>query len=227
MNDSTAPNPSARREIILTATDFSPASDYALWEAWRRTAGRDDAELHVVYVVDEPAKGHPLADKIEARRQKLDELHGEVYNHVLRQVQSAQLAPLMHPMTIHIRFGEPVDAILHLAANVDADLLVVGSHGKSGFKHHFGSISRKLLEAARLPMLVSRPKQLEDMRDEVQLDPPCPDCVATRQRTGGTQWWCDVHGREHIDVHGSASTRREHVSFTKGSADADAAYSPM
>ena len=47
--------------------------------------------------------------------------------------------------------------------------------------------------------------------------------AATRTgRFGGERWWCDVHGREHIDVHGVASTRRR--GFAKSPADSMAAY---
>jgi len=203
------------------ATDLSEASDLALWHAWRRAAGRDDCELHVVHVIEEPATLGEAA-RLEERRRRHDEAQQEVYAHVLKRATGWELAPLHRPLTVHVRLGRPDRAILQLAADVDADLLVVGSHGKSGLQQMFGSVSRKLLSAARLPLLVARPKQLDEMRSSAQLEPVCMDCLRARAASEGARWWCELHGRDHVDVHGAASSRRR--DFAKPSADSGSMY---
>ncbi len=209
-----------RPEIILVATDFSPASDHALRLGWLRAARRSDAELHLVHVAEELG-----AREVEAARlERVTSLHHAAQVHVQRLAEEEELEPLRHPLTVHIRVGVPDRAILGLAATLDADILVVGSHGKTGLAYWLGSVSRKLLEAAHMPILVARPKQLEHMQKGIHLDPPCPDCVATRVATGGARFWCDVHGREHVAVHGIGMTQR--VSFSKGSADSGSLYRP-
>lgn len=207
-----------RRTVVLAATDFSTASDHALLQAWMRVAGRDDAELHLVHVAEDLGGREDEASRLA----RVTSLHQAAQVHVARIARREGLTPLEHPLTLHIRVGAPDHAILQLAADLDADLLVVGSHGKTGLASWLGSVSRKLLETAHLPLLVARPKHLEDMREGVALDPPCPDCVAMRRATGGARFWCDLHGREHVHVHGHGMTQR--VSFSKPSADSGSLY---
>lgn len=211
------PNETPAREIVLAATDFTPASDDAIRQAWLRATGAPEVELHLVHVTDEVHR-----EGEEGRRERLARLHHAATVQVRRQVEAQGLPALAHPLTVHVRVGEPAAAILQLAADLDADLLVVGSHGKSGVAHWFGSVARKLLETAQLPMLIARPKAIDEMRESAQLTPPCPDCVATRRATGGARFWCDLHGREHVHVHGHASTQR--VTFAKPSADSGSLY---
>lgn len=58
---------------------------------------------------------------------------------------------------IEVRFGETVEAILVAADEVDADVIVVGSHDK-GFLERLlsGSVSEQLVRSASRPVLVVR-----------------------------------------------------------------------
>lgn len=210
------------REVILAAIDMTAESDVALARAWSRAAGRADAELHVVCVAPEPAPTLPDAERIEARYRALDEHERALHAHVLKQMTQAGLAPLRHAVTVHVRYGKPHEEILQVATDVDADLLVIGSHEKSGLRHHIDSVSRALLEHAHLPLLVVRPKATDLTRQSAQIEPPCPACVQTRKQTQGERWWCKTHGREHVHVHGIGSTQRR--DFAKSSADSKAAF---
>ncbi len=58
------------------------------------------------------------------------------------------------PITI-VRDGPPVDAILDCAAEIAADLIVLGSHGRDGLGHLlFGSTAERVLHKAPCPTLV-------------------------------------------------------------------------
>jgi hypothetical protein len=47
-------------------------------------------------------------------------------------------------------------------------------------------------------------------KDEVPaIEPPCADCVHTRQETGGKQMWCARHAEKHARAHGW-EYQREH-----------------
>ena len=53
--------------------------------------------------------------------------------------------------------GDPADEIVTHADSVDADLIVVGSHGRGALASAFlGSVSRQVLHDARRPVLVAR-----------------------------------------------------------------------
>ena len=54
-----------------------------------------------------------------------------------------------------VRDGPPVDAILACAAEIAADLIVLGSHGRDGLGHLlFGSTAERVLHKAPCPTLV-------------------------------------------------------------------------
>jgi nucleotide-binding universal stress UspA family protein len=57
----------------------------------------------------------------------------------------------------HLRRGEPAFQILHAAEELDPDLLVVGSHGRTGLEAFLlGSVARNVAKHARCPVLVAR-----------------------------------------------------------------------
>jgi len=202
---------------IIAGVDFTPVSGLALMEAWSHAARRRDARLHVLHVADEGAPLRTEREVLHDRDAILERLPDALYQHTLKLCTGAALPPLHHPLGVHVRFGDPAQETLQLAADVDADLLVVGSHGKRGLSRMLGSVSSALVKAGRLPVLVMRPKDLEDMRREEQLEPPCPDCVEARN--AGRGFWCALHARDHADVHAHSSTQR--VRFAKQPFDAE------
>jgi nucleotide-binding universal stress UspA family protein len=203
--------------VIVAAVDFDDASQLALQQAWLLATQRPDAELHVVHVANETKVPHTKATKVELRAELLQEVPPKVRAFAIGQAQAANLPPLNQPLGVHVRFGKTASAIMQLAADLDANLLVVGSHGKRGIRHALGSVSRKLVETGRLPVLVTRPRHLEDMAQEEGLEPPCPDCLTVRRETGGQTWWCELHGRPHVDPTYHSSTGR--VRFSRPPAD--------
>ena len=61
--------------------------------------------------------------------------------------------------TTAVKIGDPVTEIINYAENINADLIVVGSHGKSGLsKVLMGSVTSKLLAYSSIPVLITRPK---------------------------------------------------------------------
>jgi nucleotide-binding universal stress UspA family protein len=50
--------------------------------------------------------------------------------------------------------GEPVEAILNEADRIDADLIIVGNHALSGFKHLMHhNIGEKIVRLSKRPVL--------------------------------------------------------------------------
>jgi len=65
---------------------------------------------------------------------------------------------------VHTRIGSPVPEIVGLAEEVGADLIIVGSHGRSAIGRMFlGSVSEGVLHGARCPVLVARAKTYPDV----------------------------------------------------------------
>jgi nucleotide-binding universal stress UspA family protein len=57
-----------------------------------------------------------------------------------------------------VRFGDAGDAIAQLASDIEADLVVVGTHGHRGLERLLlGSVAENVVRLAPCPVLVVRP----------------------------------------------------------------------
>jgi nucleotide-binding universal stress UspA family protein len=138
-------------EIILLATDGSPASEAASEQAID-LATQVQARLLVVSVLatasrpSEAAAGQAVADS----RASLTTTAQAI-------VQRAKAAGA--DATFLVWEGEPGDAIVAAADAEHADLIVVGSHGRSGVTRFFiGSVSDFVVRHAHCPVMVVRGK---------------------------------------------------------------------
>jgi nucleotide-binding universal stress UspA family protein len=137
---------------ILCPVDFSDFSKRALDHAVA-VAHRYESEVTVLHVCpDVPAfayaaGGLPLEPVIltDADRERLMS--------ELRQFADCDEASRVHLRPV-VRVGETVREILDEAASVKADLLTLGTHGRSGFERLvLGSVTEKLLRKAGCPVL--------------------------------------------------------------------------
>lgn len=217
-------SPTERRRpphVIVVATDFSEVARLALLQAWQLATQRADAELHVVHVIDDRGRALTKNARLRSRDHLLTVLPGQLRSYAMDLGRQAQLAPLHHPLSVHVRIGKPAREILTLAAELDAAMLVVGSHARGGLDRLvMGSVAHQLVSAGRLPVLVSHPKHFEGIstaRSPEAPEPPCPDCLALRRTTGDAQLWCEVHSRAHAQPHtyrwtGNGSSKLPHDS---------------
>ena len=89
-----------------------------------------------------PAIDIVLTDKEIAARRLVDEAMGK-----------AKLEGLA--ATGEVRFGVPYEEILKFARQENADAIVMGTHGRSGFKHLLmGSVAERVLRTAHCPVVV-------------------------------------------------------------------------
>jgi hypothetical protein len=60
---------------------------------------------------------------------------------------------------VHARIGKPAEEILRIAAEVGADMVFIGSHGKTGIERVLlGSVSERVVREAKCPVMVVRTK---------------------------------------------------------------------
>lgn len=147
---------------ILVATDFSTASDYAVRYALAMLGRTTGAELHLAHVVVDTA--------LHARIAKDERLLGEAMARLRNVIQAASGAQqgeetIERVVLPHVRLaGRAADGIEQLALDVGADLVVVGSQGRSGVARLvLGSVAEELLRRARVPLLVARPSTYTGM----------------------------------------------------------------
>ena len=64
----------------------------------------------------------------------------------------------VNPENIHLPVGRPADEIQNLAQKLDADLIVIGTHGRSGFGLLLGSTANAVLHGVKRDVLSVRIK---------------------------------------------------------------------
>lgn len=138
---------------ILLPTDFSPAAEHALqWAV--HFAQQHDATLHLLHVVAQFD-----ADWFEA--DDASTTVGHVQAQAQRDAEEGLQCIAPDPertgvqTTSVIRYGvDPAASILAVAREVDADLIVTGTHGREGLAHVIlGSVAEKVVREARRPVL--------------------------------------------------------------------------
>jgi nucleotide-binding universal stress UspA family protein len=135
---------------ILCPVDFSDISQHALDHA-AAIAQRDHARLTVLYVfANLPAMDVPplVLSPADRERLRLD-----------LQRMCAKVPPAVQ-VDLQVLEAERVHrTILAEQAAIGADLLVLGTHGRSGFQHMvLGSITEKVIRKAGCPTLVVPPR---------------------------------------------------------------------
>lgn len=188
---------------IVVGLDYSPAGDLALERALELAAARSAAEVHVVNVVNlygaqpildgsaEPPGfvGVTLADATAALERHVEQRRA-AYPGTLGSVR----------VRAHLRLDAPASEVAQLAADLEADLVVVGTHGKRGIARLLlGSVAEEVVRLAPCPVLVVRPKAVPEQLPRIE--PPCPQCVEARRATAGAQYWCEQHRERHGQRH--------------------------
>jgi nucleotide-binding universal stress UspA family protein len=93
-----------------------------------------------------------IEDHVEAARAELEH-HRQVSEGVARRMRGAGLRA-----TAVVEVGDPATAIMDVAEAHQADLIAVGTHGRSGLERLFlGSVARNVMQHAHVSVLVVRP----------------------------------------------------------------------
>lgn len=189
---------------IVVGIDYSGLADRALDQALEMGTLREGSEIHVLYVESELWAGAAIG-VVPVHEMNLDQALLKVQVRATDRL-AAMPAHLekrrIRRVVAHFRRGSPAENIAQLAADLDADLVVVGSHGHRGLSRLLlGSVAERTSHLARCPVWIVRPKDHSAADRVPEIEPPCPECVETRQRTGGESFWCPRHSEHHIRAH--------------------------
>jgi nucleotide-binding universal stress UspA family protein len=156
---------------ILVATDFGEAADSAV-DYGRELAGRFDATLHVLHVVEDVA----TAFAVETYSAIVPAMQEEIETEARRRlheliVDSDGSGPRT---TSAIRTGSAAFAIVDYAREHGIDLIVMGTHGRGALAHAImGSVAERVVRVAPCPVLTVRHPEHEFVR---------PDALAVAAR---------------------------------------------
>jgi len=150
-------------KTILHPTDFSEPSKYAMGYAVAM-AEEFGAKLVVVHVIEEISSALYF-DMLQTP--PLAQLMADIEKQAGKALQDLIPADARAKLKVEylIRKGAPFLEIIRCAREIQADLIVCGTHGRSGLKHAlFGSVAEKVVRKASCPVLsVRHPEQEFEM----------------------------------------------------------------
>lgn len=152
---------SPKTPTVVAAVDLFKGSGLVLSHALQLAASDGErGTVHVVHVT-EPNIGNVKPSEIDA-----PDLTGYDPNAVqklcdkfLRDFALHQAGPTAPKLVVHTLTGDPADQIVAEAARVDADVIVLATHGRTGLKRLLlGSVAEKVVRLAGCPVYVLREK---------------------------------------------------------------------
>jgi nucleotide-binding universal stress UspA family protein len=141
---------------ILVATDFSEHADHAL-DYGVALAAQLGATLHLVHAVMLPIAGGPelaLAFGPSTLEAMTNSAQAAMKVRMDKYLGRVTLAPP------RVEMGDPRDVIDRTAEEIDADLIVMGTHGRRGIRRVLlGSVAEAVVRSAPCPVLTIRPRK--------------------------------------------------------------------
>jgi len=143
---------------LLVPTDFSDTSKKAVQYALR-FAEQFGCEIALLYVVEPatPMIGAPLGVELFTEKDEFS----------MAEKDLAVLAAEAHTNGAHsvnsfVRVGHAPNEITKAAKELDVDLIVIGTHGYTSWRHFcIGSTAERVVRTAPCPVLVVREKEHE------------------------------------------------------------------
>lgn len=173
--------------LILVPVDFSTCSLLVTRQA-ASLASRLGAKVLVLHVAELPS-GISTGSKVQDHGQQ------RPVEEVLRADADARLVPFAAEaraqgveVEVQVALGPIVPSILSVTEAVQADLMVIGTHGRTGLaRAMLGSVAEEVARRAHIPVML--------VRRETR-----PECA--RQSCE----WCPHDGRSPVEVHIAAES---------------------
>lgn len=186
---------------IVVAIDFDDTADDVLREACRMSGWRRDIVLHLAHVLPALHGGQQGPGDIREETEKLESVPARLLSWVRERCAADET--LGNPRVVtHVRTGAPAEALAQLCVDINAQLLVVGTHQRTSVKRlALGSVAEQIIRHARCPVLVARAIDYAGLAPTPQPDPVCSECAAVRASSNGAQQWCEQHSQPHLQLH--------------------------
>jgi nucleotide-binding universal stress UspA family protein len=184
------------RYVVLAALEFDDTGELALGDACRIAQRNAASELHLVHAIA-PSLATERDGESTAIAAQLARAPIKVREYVDRACAGTGLK-----VVAHVRHGNPAQVILQTAADLEVDLIVVGTHQRSGLqKLVLGSVAERVLREAHCPVLIAVPKSYAQRDASSSIEPPCQDCLRARNQSADPHAWCERHARHRLRPH--------------------------
>ena len=171
-----------RRYRIVVGVDLSEYADIVVEHALDQAARHDAPELHFLTVC-------------ERRRLSAEACKQALWERVHPALETFNQFGTDWRARLHVRRGRPEIEIAELAAEIRADLIVIGQFGLHNPRTSDKNLPNRVLQQAMCPTLVV------GFPETLDTSPQCPNCSAMREDTEGERWFCTQHGGDRSDDH--------------------------
>ncbi len=150
---------------ILYTTDLTPNSEYAFKHAML-LARKSSANVHILHIipeVDASFRSYVTSMMGEGKLESFETDHEkqarETLERKLKDFAEKELSDfpddLNNIKSVDVVHGHAVAEILKAADKLNADVIVMGTHGKGALTHTFlGSVAEKVLQKSKRPVFV-------------------------------------------------------------------------
>lgn len=146
--------------VVVVAVDMAKGSNLVMARAIAQAVAAE-AELHVLCVAEPNIANVKPRDDVDTGDLTGTDLHRvqEFVGPRLADYQKKHPNAKLPNVVPHSDTGDPAEKITKLAAKVNADIVVLGTHGRTGIKRLLiGSVAEKVVRLAGCPVLVVREK---------------------------------------------------------------------
>jgi nucleotide-binding universal stress UspA family protein len=159
---------------VVVGTDLSELGDRAVLEALRICDKYEPSELHVLSVADDQLVDVRLPGQDIGRSAKEAETFlCRRVGKLVDQYRASGNALAIERVAVYVTTGSPAERIVSLAQSVDAELIVIGTHGRSGLKRALvGSVAEEVVRRAPCGVFVIRPRDFLDGQKVPDVQPP-------------------------------------------------------
>jgi nucleotide-binding universal stress UspA family protein len=141
---------------ILVPVDFSPTSDSAI-EYAQALAARFEATIELLHVIEDPVTSG--AWEPDASYLTIPELIESLVDAAGRRLGEIKARLAADDLAVETRVltGVPARGIVATAQSEGCDLIVMGTHGRTGLSHMLmGSVAERVIRTASCPVLTVR-----------------------------------------------------------------------
>ena len=181
---------------VLVATDMGESAHFVLKRVTDVLKLMSGCELHALTVLEQSDLPGDATERMAA----LEKAEGALTALIEQAFSEASLSPVR--AIAHVAAGDAKKEVVQAAVDVEADVIIVGTHGRKGLERLFlGSVAEHVVRSAPCPVVVVRaePAQAIMEKSVPDLAPACPQCLEVREQSGGTELWCAQH-KERQDL---------------------------
>jgi nucleotide-binding universal stress UspA family protein len=141
-------------KTVLFCTDFSENADYAFEFAYG-IAKRDEGLLYILHVI--PENPHRTLVDASATREDLERIEKSIEEDLDNKFREHYTKKIKNGIRFETvtKFGRKDEEILKFAKEHKADLIVMGTHGRTGIGHVlFGRVAERVLRHSPFPVFI-------------------------------------------------------------------------